>query len=219
MVVFNLLSGTTNSKPEKLQLSSCYIQAKELAECMYCFPYTPPSNMPWSVKQDIELMKVITETHLTTIGPDGNKQQTTIDAQERIRLQQLFKLRIYPLLEKCIDEDSKHAPAFLLYPRVAEFNTRVAHREQLIKIYERFISDVDGVVKGTRGYDLIKINIEGMGGNCFEKVERHLADFHYDIACLYSKVKRTELAKVEYRKANKLCSTIYKIKDMKQSFS
>jgi hypothetical protein len=215
MGFFDLLSGITNSKPVKLQLSPYYIQAKELAECMYCFPYTPPSEIPWSVRQDIEIMKVITETHLTTIGIDGNKQQTTLDAQEKIRFHQLFKSRIYPLLEKCLDEDSEHAPALLLYPRVAEFNTRVAHREQIIETYERFLSAVDGVVKGTRGYDLMLIDIEGICGNSFNKVERHLADFHYDLARLYSKDENTSLAKVEYRKANKLCSTIYKIKNMK----
>jgi hypothetical protein len=184
-------------------------EAKELTQCLYNFPYQAPSGVPLSVRKYQELMTIITDTYQTTRAPDGSTQQTTIDAAERIRLQVEFKKRIYPLLDKCLADDPEHAPAFLLYPRVAEYNTRAKDRHDLIAMFERFLPQVDAVVKGSRGYALIKKDIDGMGGNCFEKVERHLADYHYELAKLYIKADGVEQAKAEYKKSGKLCPKIY----------
>jgi len=186
-----------------------FLQAKDLAECLYNFPYIVPSAVPLSVRQDTSLMNIIATAHQTTIGPDGKTQQTTIDAAERIRLQAEFKTRIYALLDRCLDEDPEHGPAFLLYPRVAEYNTRAKDRNALIVLYERFLPLVDKVQKNTKAYDLIKKDIDGMGGNYFHKVERHLADFHYELAKLYKDTNQPILAKAEYSKANKLVPQIY----------
>jgi hypothetical protein len=186
-----------------------YQKAEDLAGCLYGFPYQAPSEVPPSVKQDRMLMEIITETHKTTIGPDGKIQQTTIDAAERIRLQAEFKARIYVLLDQCLAQDPEHGPALLLYPRVAEYNTRAKDREPLIALNERLLPRIDEIRKGTRAYKLIEINIEGLGGNCFDMVERHLADFHYELAVLYKKTDQDGLARTEYRKACKLCPKIY----------
>lgn len=187
-----------------------YEKAKELAECLYIFPYQAPSEVPQSVKQDILLMDLITETHKTTIGADGKKQQTTIDAAERMRLQEEFKTRIYALLDKCLAEDPEHGPALLLYPKVAEYNTRARHREDLIALGERLLPRVENIRKGSNAYRLIELDIECFGsGNCFNMVERHLADFHYDLAVLYKKEAQDGKARTEYRKACKLCPKIY----------
>jgi hypothetical protein len=184
-------------------------EAKALAQCLYDFPYQAPSAVPLPVRKYQELMAIITDTYQTTQAPDGTTQQTTIDAAERIRLQAEFKRRIYPLLDKCLADDLEHAPAFLLYPRVAEYNTRAKDRPDLIAMFERFLPQVDVVMKGSRGYALIKKDIRGMRGNCFEKVERHLADYHYDLAVLYNKEGHEEQSKAEYQKACKLCPKIY----------
>jgi len=168
-----------------------------------------PSSVPLSVRKDLELMAIITDTYKTTRAPDGTIQQTTIDAAERIRLQAEFKKRIYPLLEQCLAVDPDHAPAFLLYPRVAEFNTRAKDRDDLIALFERFLPSVDAVVKGTKDYVYIEKDIEGMGGNCFDKVERHLADYHYDLAMLYNENGQAEQAESEYSKSCILCPMIY----------
>lgn len=111
--------------------SALYRRAKDLVQCLVDFPYKDTSSVPPSVRQDRPLMEIITAAHRTTIGPDGNTQQTTIDASERIRLQAEFKTRIYMLLNKCLIEDPEHAPAFLLYPKVADWNTRAADRTGL----------------------------------------------------------------------------------------
>lgn len=190
-------------------LSELYLRAKDLAKCLYNFPYTAPSSVPLSVRNDSELMSIITTTHKTTIGPGGKTQQTTIDAAERIRLQAEFKKRIYALLEKCLIEDPEHGPAFLLYPKVAEFNTRAKDRSALITLFERFLPFVDKVQKDTRAYRLIAQDIQGMSGNYFEKVERHLADFHYGLAVLYKNSKLPVLANEELDKASKLVPQIY----------
>jgi tetratricopeptide (TPR) repeat protein len=187
----------------------CFIEAEELAGCLYGFPYQPPSGVPLSVRKDKELMAIIADTYPTTRAPDGSTQQTTISAAERIRLQAEFKKRIYPLLEQCLAADPEHAPAFLLFPRVAEYNTRAKDRINLIAIFERFLPFVDAVVKGTRAYNYIKNEIDGMGGNCFEMVERHLADYHYDLAKLYNDTKQIDSAKAQYKRAGKLCPKIY----------
>lgn len=189
--------------------ATLYQKAKDLAGCLYAFPYQPPSDVPYSVKQDTALMSIIIETHKTTIGTDGKTQQTIIDAAERIHLQSEFKTRIFSLLERCLAADPEYAPAFLLYPKVAEYNTRAADRERLIAIGERFLPLVESAIKGTKAYNLIKSDIDGMSGNCFEKVERHLADFHYDLARLYLKSGDDHKAKAQYKKSCKLCSKVY----------
>jgi len=197
------------NQPNNNDAGTLYQKAKDLAGCLYNFPYQSPSIVPYSVKQDEVLMGIIIETHKTTIGPDGKTQQTTIDAAERIRLQSEFKTRIFALLEKCLAADPEYGPAFLLYPKVAEYNTRAADRERLISLGERFLPLVEGTIKGTKPYNLIKSDIDGMFGNCFEKVERHLADFHYDLALLYLKTGADDQAYIQYKKACKLCGKVY----------
>jgi len=187
----------------------CFQEANELAQCLFDFPYQSPSDVPISVRKDQELMAIITDTYQTTRATDGSTKQTTIDAAERIRLQAEFKKRIYPLLEQCLAADPEYALAFLLYPRVAECNTRAKDRNDLIALYERFLPNIEAVSKGSRAYDYIKNDIKGMGGNCFDKVERHLADYHYNLAVLYNKAGQDESANCEYKKACKLCSKIY----------
>lgn len=186
-----------------------FIEAKNLAECLYAFPYQAPSDVPISVRQDKELMAIIATVFQTTIGPTGGTQQTTIDAAERMRLQEEFKSRIYKLLERCLADDPAYAPAYLLYPKVAAYNTRARHRPSLIQLHERFLPAVDLIANGTRGYDLIADDIKGVHGSCYEMVERHLADFHYDLAVLYKKETQSHRAEEEYRKAIALCPKIY----------
>lgn len=189
-----------------------YCKAKELAGCLYGFPYQSPAEVPLSIREDLFIMSLITETHKTTIDLNGNRQQTTIDAAERMRLQAEFKVRIHSLLDECLAQIPDHGPALLLYPRVAEFNTRAAHRQALIELYERLLPRVEAITKGTNAYNLIKLDIEGLGGNYFDKVERHLADFHYELAKLYGSNNQIDSARIEYRKANKLCPKIYGIR-------
>jgi len=186
-----------------------YQKAKELAECLFNFPYLAPSDVPDSIRDDKELLDIITETYKTTIGPDGKTQQTTIDAAERIRLQAEFKKRIYKILDECLAQEPQHGPALLLYPAVAEYNTRAKDRELLIELYERLLPLVEEINKGTNAYKLIEVDIDGLGGNLFDKVERHLADFHYGLARLYVAANKTGLARSEYNKACKLCPQIY----------
>ena len=186
-----------------------YQKAKKLAECLYCFPYQSPRDVPSSVKKDKTLMAIITAAYSTTRGLNGQTQQTTIYAAERIRLQAEFKSRIYRLLERCLSADPEHAPAFLLYPKVAEYNTRAPDRYELIALYERFLPMVDGVAVGSKGYSLIEEDIKDLGGSCFDQVERHLADYHYDLAVLYRKTDQNNLAMTEYQKACSLCPEIY----------
>ncbi len=199
----------TMQQPVAKSSATCFQEAKELAQCLHDFPYQPSSSVPLSVRKDQELMAIIADTYLTTRAPDGSTQQTTIDAAERIRLQAEFKKKIYPLLEQCLAADPDLAPAFLLYPRVAEFNTRAKDRTDLITLFERFLPSVDAVVKGTRAYAYIEKDIDGMGRNCFDKVERHLADYHYELAVLYNKDGQDEQATAEYKKACQLCSKVY----------
>lgn len=184
-----------------------YMIAKEIAQCLFDFPYRDPATVPDYVRAHGVLFEII-KTGYTTTG--GGIYQTTLDAAERMRLQDEFKKVIYDLLEKCISSNPEHSPSMLLYVKVAEFNTRVRHIPSLIQLHERFLPSIDSVIKGTRGYALIKEDIVGLGGNCFDQVERYLADFHYDLACLYKKIGQDDLVKTEYAKANKLCSKIYR---------
>jgi hypothetical protein len=206
-------SKLPKNKPSAVPVESAgnafFQAAKELVQCLYGIPYMAPAEVTFSVRSDNELMAIIADSYQTTRAPDGSTQQTTIDAAERIRLQAVFKERIYPLLEQCLAADPEHGPAFLLYPRVAEYNTRAKDRPALIAIFERFLPNVERSVKGSRAYELIKKDIDGMGGNCFDKAERHLADYHYDLAGLYLKEDQEESAKVQYQKACTLCPKIY----------
>lgn len=208
--VLRVPKSRPSAVPAESADNALFQKADELATCLYGIPYIPPAEAPLSVRTDKELMAIIADSYQTTRAPDGSTQQTTIDAAERIRLQTVFKERIYPLLEQCLAADLEHGPAFLLYPRVAEYNTRAKDRPALIAFFERFLPQVDAAVKGSRAYDLIKKDIDGMGsGNCFDKVERHLADYHYDLAALYLKETQKGSARTEYRKACKLCPKIY----------
>lgn len=186
-----------------------YQKAKNLAECLYCFPYQSPHDVHSSIKKDKPLMAIITTAYSTTRGQNGQTQQATIEAAERIRLQAEFKSRIYRLLEQCLSADPEHVPALLLYLKVAEYNTRAPDRYELIALYERFLPMVDGVAVGSKGYSLIKEDIKDLGGNCFDQVERHLADYHYNLAVLYRKTDQSDSAMTEYQKACTLCPKIY----------
>lgn len=199
----------TVATPAVKSAHAYYQEAEELAQCLYGIPYMAPHEAPLSVRGDKELMAIIADSYQTTRAPDGSTQQSSLEAAERIRLQSVFKDRIYALLEQCLASDPEHALAFMLYPRAAEYNTRAKDRPALIALFERFLPQVDAVVKGSRGYGLIKKDIEGMGGNCFDKVERHLADYHYELARLYLKENHEESANLEYKKAGKLCPKTY----------
>ncbi len=209
VMMANRATANPSSAPVESAGNVFFWKAKELTECLYGIPYMSPAEAPRSVRSVKELMTIIADSYQSTKALDGSTQQTTIDAVERIRLQTVFKERIYPLLEQCLAVDPEHGPAFLLYPRVAEFNTRAKDRPALIALFERFLPMVNNIVKGNRAYNLIKHDIEGMNGNCFEKVERHLADYHYNIAVLYLKNNQDSLAISEYHKACKLCPIIY----------
>lgn len=128
--------------------STLYGKAKDFAQCLFDFPYKEPSSVPPSVRLDGPLMEIITGGYQTTIGPDGNTRQTTIDASDRIKLQAEFKTRIYALLDNCLAEDPEYAPALLLYPKVADWNTRAADRRFLIELYERLLPAAERVTKG-----------------------------------------------------------------------
>jgi tetratricopeptide (TPR) repeat protein len=65
------------------------------------------------------------------------------------------------------------------------------------------------VKKGTRAYSLIEKDIEGMGGNYFDKVERHLSDFHYGLGQLYMKADLIPEAIEQYERAETLMPPIY----------
>lgn len=195
--------------PAEKTAHAYYLEAEELAQCLYGIPYMSPHEAPLSVRSDNELMAIIADSYQTTRAPDGLTQQSALEAAERIRLQSVFKERIYPLLERCLAADPEHALAFMLYPRVAEHNTRAKDRPALIALYERFLPNVERTVKGTRTYTFIAKNIKGMAGNCFDKVERYLADYHYDLARLYLSERRETSAKAEYNKACELCPQIY----------
>lgn len=154
-------------------------------------------------------MDIIIFAHKTTIGSDGRTCQTTIDAAERIKYQSEFKKRIYELLDKCLCLDPDFAPAFLLYPKVAEWNTRAADRPGLISIYEKFSSKVDQIAKGSRTYNLVEKDIEGRFGNYYDQVERYLADFYYEFGNLYLKQRQLQEAITQFKKAETLMPFIY----------
>ncbi|MGE4334573.1 MAG: hypothetical protein AB7E55_01180 [Pigmentiphaga sp.] len=206
MSFLNIFRNVVSNKPDA---NLCYKKAKEIAGCLFDFPYKPPSEVPLSVKKETEIYDIIKQTYKTTIALDGSRKQTDIKPSERIRLQSIFKKRIYNLLEECLSTLPDFAPAYLLYVKVAEFNTRAADRKPLISLYERFYQHVDSVTNGTTGYSIIQEDIKFLGGNCFDKVERHLADFHYDLAVLYAKTGSDDLAKIEYKKACGLCPKVY----------
>lgn len=186
-----------------------YMVAKDLAGCLFNFSYQSPAEVPATVKSYNDLYSIIKETHPTTIGPDGNTQQTTISAAERIALQAVFKKHIYSLLEKFLSDESSHTPAALLYGKVAEYNTRAKDREFLIDLYEKLLPLVESATEGSTGYLLVEPLIVNMCGNQFDKVERHLADFHCELAKLYHHAGKKDLAKIQYKKSCKLCPKIY----------
>jgi len=68
---------------------------------------------------------------------------------------------------------------------------------------------VEKVKKGTRAYSLIEKDIEGMGGNYFDKVERHLSDFHYELGQLYMKADLIPEAIAQFERAETLMPPIY----------
>lgn len=199
MGLFDFLKKDAIDTPESL-----YNQAKLISEYLFQFPYIDPATVDTSLRKDKPLMDMIIFAHKTTIGSDGSTCQTTIDAAERIKYQAEFKKRIYELLDKCLSLDIDYAPAFLLYPKVAEWNTRAADRPGLISIYERFLSRVDNITKGSREYSLIEKDTEGISGNYYDQVERYLADFYFDLGNLYLKEDRLEEAIKQFEKAKTL---------------
>lgn len=205
MGLFDFLKRDSVDTPESL-----YNQAKLISEYLFQFPYIDPSTIDSSLRKDKPLMDIIIFAHKTTIGIDGKTCQTTLDAAERIRYQSEFKKRIYALLDKCLSLDPNFAPTFLLYPKVAAWNTRAADRPGLISIYEKFLSKVDKVTMGSREYSLIKKDIECFGsGNYFDRVERHLADFHYELGNLYLKQDQFQEAIKQFEKTETLLPLIY----------
>ena len=204
MGLFDFLKKDDSDTPESL-----YNQAKLISEYLFQFPYIDPSTVDPSLRKDKPLMDIILFAHKTTIGTDGRTCQTTIDAAERIRYQSEFKKRIYELLDKCLSLDSNFAPAFLLYPKVAEWNTRASDRPGLISIYEKFSSKLDQITKGSRAYSLIKKDIEGRFGNYYDRVERYLADFYYEFGNLYLKQRQLQEAIKQFQKAETLMPFIY----------
>lgn len=197
MGLFDFLKKDSVDTPESL-----YNQAKLISEYLFQFPYIDPSTVDPSLRKDKPLMDIIILGHKTTIGSDGKTCQATLDAAERIRYQAEFKKRIYELLDKCLSLDPDFAPAFFLYPKVAEWNTRASDRPGLISIYEKFLSRVDKVTEGSREYSLIEEDIKCFGsGNYFDRVERHLADFCFDLGNLYLKEYRLEEAIKQFDKA------------------
>jgi len=79
-----------------------------------------------------------------------------------------------------------------------------------VAIYERFLSKVDQITKGSRAYSLIEKDIECFGsGNYFDQVERHLADFHYELGNLYLKQDRFQEAIKQFEKTETLLPFIY----------
>src|SRR3989304_316091 len=129
MGLFDFLKKDNADTPEFL-----YNQAKLISEYLFQFPCIHPSSVDPSLRKDKPLMDIIILGHKTTIGSDGRTCQTTFDAAERIKYQVEFKKRIYELLDKCLSLDSDFAPAFLLYPKVAEWNTRAVDRPSIIAI-------------------------------------------------------------------------------------
>ncbi len=205
MGLFDFLKKNAIDNPESL-----YSQAKLISKYLFQFPYIDLSSVDASLRNDMSLMDIIILGHKTTIGSDGKTRQTTLDAAERIKYQAEFKKKIYELLDKCLSLDSYFAPAFLLYPKVAEWNTRAADRPGLISIYEKFLCRVDKVTKGSREYRLIENDIECFGsGNYFNRVERHLADFHNELGNLYLKQDRFQEAIKQFEITETLLPSIY----------
>lgn len=201
--------GHPRKEPDNSPPSELYQKGKALSQCLFDFPYIDPSTVPSSVRQDKPLMDIIVAAHITTVGSNGQTQQTTIDAADRIRLQGEFKTRIYALLDKCLAEEPEHGPALLLYPKVAEWNTRAGDRESLIALNERLLPHIERIIKGSRGYALIEKDIERISGNYFEQVERWLADFHYELGQIYLKEDRFQDAVRQIEKAGTLMPPIY----------
>ena len=205
MGLFDFLKKDDSDTPESL-----YNQAKLISEYLFQFPYIDPSTVDPAIRKDKPLVDIIIFAYKTTIGSDGKIRQTTLDAAERIRYQAEFKKRIYALLDKCLSLNPDYAPAFLLYPKVAEWNTRAADRPSLITIYERFLGKVDQTTKGSKSYSLIEKDIECFGsGNYFDRVERHLADFYYEFGNLYLKQDRLQEAIKQFKTAETLMPFIY----------
>ncbi|MBI5562336.1 MAG: hypothetical protein HY894_05735 [Deltaproteobacteria bacterium] len=208
--IFGFLQGLLqHNNQATIEMSSPYKRAKELSICLFDFPYKDPATVPSSIRQDKPLMDIIVSSFRTTIGIDGRTQQSTLESGERKRLQGEFKTRIYQLLDNCLFEEPEYGPALLLYPKVAEWNSRAADRAALIALYERLLPFIEQIRKGTKGYDLIERDIEGMYGNCFDKVERHLADFYYELGGLYIKTGRVLDAVAQYNVAENLMPPIY----------
>lgn len=157
---------------------------------------------------DAELMQAITDSYPDKRDANG-RMQATISSSERIRLQEKFKLKIFYLLKECLSVDPFFAPAYLLYPEVAQHNSRASDRVRLIKIYEVFAPMIDDVKQGSAGYVHLQNDIAGMGGNFYHKVERHLADFYNSLAALYHKEGMDIKAKESFRKAVALCPEVF----------
>lgn len=203
------INETSFGKDDRDTPESLYIQAKLISRYLFEFPYIDPPAVDSSLHNDKPLMDIIIFAHQTTIGSDGRICQTTIDAAERIRYQAEFKKRIFDLLDKCLSSDPDYAPAFLLYPKVAEWNTRAADRQGLIILNERFLSKVDQITKGSRTYSLIEKDIKGVFGSHYDQVERYLADFNYELGNLYLKQDQLQQALERFKRAETLMPPIY----------
>lgn len=196
-------------REKELEGEGLYLRAKNISKALFAFPYAAPSDAPECVKEDRELMNIIEDSYLTTWDAAGVRQQTTMSAQDRIRLQRIFKVQIYLLLDRCLAADPMFTSAALLYVNVAKYNTRAADRPVLISLYERFLPLISQTTSGSSGYAYIQGEIKNRGGSCSNLVERYLADFHCDLAELYNKEKHGDLAVVSFEKAVELCPQVY----------
>lgn len=190
MGLFDFLKkgGYTNT-PDSL-----YNRAKLIAQTFCQFP----SFIDPSLHKDNALMELITLVNT----PD-------ITSNERKKHQDELKKKVFELLDQCLLLDPDYAPAFLLYARVANWNTSTADRPGLISIYEKFSSKVDQIAKGSRIYNLIEKDIEGRFGNYYDRVERYLADFYYEFGNLYLKQRQLQEAIKQFKKAETLMPFIY----------
>jgi tetratricopeptide (TPR) repeat protein len=153
-----------------------------------------PSYIDSSLKSDINLFSLLKAV---------NKPEITSD--ERGDVQHKLKTIVFELLDHCLYSDPEYSPAFLLYAKVASWNPSPTDKPHLVGIFERLLGDVEHIQKGSRGYTLVEKDIEGyVGGNFFNQVERHLADFYFDFGNLYLSEKRYSEAIVQFKKAIKL---------------
>lgn len=204
--LLSFFTGFSNKakKPETL-----YTRAKLIFKYLFAFPYINPSDIDSVINEDKALVDIILLGYKTTIDDNNKTCQSTLDPLDRIKYQKEFKDRIIALLDECLLLEPDFAPAMLLYVRTAEWNTRAADRMQLITVYEKFLGAIETSTAGARAYDLMAADIKGCFGNEYDRVERYLSDFHYELGKLYLKEKRFEESIKNLKKAEQLTPSVY----------